>query len=650
MAPVVHPMPDWGSGPAPPASKSLSLPTYRNLRPGVKVSDLLDALVDPFTQDYSTDRFDEYTYNRVYEPHIDRTSNENWTKNWSLRNCHDALWKLRTGAFLEDTEVIHWAIRLIAWAQRGAKARMGNYIPRGGDRPKRWWIAAPPFLLKPLSYADIPELTRYNMVPNNSISQPIGDASALRDAEVLAGEETVGSFNEATFTLHLVHFGRIRHWALIILHKPAPDATKAPAAQSPWTYWYLDSHELVNKATSVSQTEYNNRAAAAAAALTELLTVSGINIPGPTGALVSNGTVKMTPQIHGFECGLHVIANIFAFIRHETIGWDRVIGWDGSAAAAAMADRMTSDLLKSLHHLMGLKIANNKGTDYQIGRFAQIADGTSETKKPGRTLGVETAQAQATNAGDLAVIGNAKDIPLVRPAKGRLADLDWQSIRVRHVQRAIYTGGEEVPPWSTQNVSNDLIGTGEAASAAVVFSTPYVPSQPYDGDPDVVQPRRSEQVRFRDGNAEDENRIAVSTYPDSSSGSGSSVGSSAPSTDASMADSDPANNTTVDDIPPVPGAGPGVVVAAPLPIAKAGKSALPPPPPPPPKKEAKTAGKMAAKTALPEVARARLVRQGADQRVSEKVKRMVSDYESRRFGERVGRRATAEKMQIVRNE
>ncbi|KAK4164325.1 hypothetical protein QBC43DRAFT_353235 [Cladorrhinum sp. PSN259] len=610
-----------------PAHKVLrELPSFKWFNPPLSSRDLHDALEDPFNAlwDSRTPAAWLGKYQRVASGTLDDmtpgdTPTHNFTMD-SLKNCHDGLLRLRTGhsyiQLPDESELCQFAFRLLSWSQKRPAARMGGFKSAG----RAWWLAAAPFTLaEPTSAGNTP-VTIFNL----DLAGAVASVAKAYSHQIPVGEETKAGFEAAIFSLHPVHL-KNSHFSLIILHKPPPDPALPAANQAAWRYWYLDSQKCCYEddvQTGKTAAEWrSNRANIAAELLTQFLKNSGVNIPG--GVLQPAADVVMTPQLEPYTCGLHVVANIIAFIRFERIGWDRVNDWRIVGDPTDRTKRMESSLIMSLHHIMGLKLGRNGSNldKYQTGLYApkegepdvfrisndygpekgerkQVAqpaktprgndqsdaqeagdgikrdreeDGGNEEEpqakrargdeeggggikrgreydgdgeelpakrargdeerqasntaegaaaaqetegcrcaNPRREQGVESAEVREAEPGDLAVRAWDRDVPLARPARGRLADLNWQTMRTIRFRRAISGDNsqnvrrecegwvnpddmdasiiEETVPSSVEEAINTTVGPVDDAEE--VFQDPA--DAPYVPSPRYVEPARGQ--------------------------------------------------------------------------------------------------------------------------------------------------------------
>ena len=482
------PLPQWDGVP-PASAREFVLPTNHDIP--IADANLRNAIAPPFDEEWADGVGNDGLFQRYYEqahsPVIDlpllSISDEEaqaWTK-LSLLNCHNGLRKLRDLAsrdleFLEADELYSLSTRLLAWTQRNPNARMGNYFnDRDGPnaRPRRFWISAGNY-----QAIRIPGNLRGPNQARARTAQPFGLGQADLPHNFVVpyddGAAPTSAFHQAVFSLHIVHIPS--HFALLVLHKPRPAPNTPAANQEPWTYWYLDS-------SAAPENQLARRRNAAGLWLQDwLVNRSGIAIPGPTGNLVAGAAVKMSVQIDGASCGLHVIANILALVRFETLGWDRIPGPWSTGSNEEKNRAMCSSLIKCLHNLMGLEIGENTPEEYYYGivenvgenpegtpekapkriktrvtpesrssfiktRDSSLAneDGQEDRKprpvdndacrcaRPGRTQAVETIQVQETQVADLAAVGVSLDVPRIRVDPGPLANKNWQANRTRTI-------------------------------------------------------------------------------------------------------------------------------------------------------------------------------------------------------------------------
>ncbi|KAK3379647.1 hypothetical protein B0T24DRAFT_612540 [Lasiosphaeria ovina] len=147
-------------------------------------------------------------------------------------------------------------------------------------------------------------------------------------------------FNDALFTLHIVHFYcgvnskhtkrgvELAHYALIIRQRNTGDT------------FYLDSMSEGRP----------QRGDAAKMMLDKLLEDSGI----PANNNGHHKVITIWPQHDEVSCGLHVIANIIAFLEMGVLGWDRIPRWQDKRGHGNPAE-MIRQLTTSLHYIWGLK-------------------------------------------------------------------------------------------------------------------------------------------------------------------------------------------------------------------------------------------------------------------------------------------------------
>lgn len=302
---------EFGIGPpTPEASKNLTLPSNRDLQPPVPDHELLDATLPEIDRLWKDLTVPDKTrlrnrYTRVAHPHLDSPSTTQNEEAWA--SCHDGLFRARRGDFLDSSDIYHLANRLMSWIQDQPHARLG------GRSTGTWWI--------------LPDLYTLRISSGDSTDQRgegLEETPAL--GSELFGEEEVKKhrhlFDQAKFTVHLVH--AVWHWAVVV-YQPSRGNS-----------WYIDSLPKGRV----------KRSGAAQDALLAWLERSGR--PRPANGRHFQNLSK--DQLDSWSCGLHVIANIMAFLRFEVRGWPKIPGWSKTGAR-----EMRAELIRCLHHLMALK-------------------------------------------------------------------------------------------------------------------------------------------------------------------------------------------------------------------------------------------------------------------------------------------------------
>ncbi|KAK3328175.1 hypothetical protein B0T19DRAFT_400962 [Cercophora scortea] len=220
-------------------------------------------------------------------------------------SCHNGLREIdQHGKYLSNESICYLSSRVLAWVQK-ITAREDPSL-----QPKHWFLLPHAYTLsdeeKVWALAD-PELVNFQIV--------YGDRSGDRDR-----------FNEALFTLHLVHHSN--HFALIIRQNSTGNS------------WYLNSDDKPRKKRQSTE---------AFRLLDSWLQESGITTPeGATSKIVD--TVPI--QQDGWSCSLHVIVNSIVFVRFGLFGWDKIPRWR-TGNKKRNDEKMLGELKVCLNYLMG---------------------------------------------------------------------------------------------------------------------------------------------------------------------------------------------------------------------------------------------------------------------------------------------------------
>ncbi|KAK4221526.1 hypothetical protein QBC38DRAFT_491871 [Podospora fimiseda] len=378
---------------------TVHLPTFTNLIPPLTDAVLHDVTVAPWNTEFTLSvppRDAVLHFQRAGNPLVDDFNTpsphprSDWT-NFNIQECYNGLYNLRHGNFAVITELCALAIRVLSWAQEHPSARMGNFndpfngAPAGRNN-RTWWIATTStYVLLPHDFIVDGTLKNTLVSEGKQSAFDLGEGPAPA-GDAMPGEYDAAPLNNAKFALFPVNLGTRNHWALLIVYKPPAFVGRE---KHEWKCWYLDSQDNVNGDGEDDVEEYNLRAEAATAAVEAFFrraTPTAIFVPGD-GTVHLQRRVKMTPQDDGFSCALHVVANIVACVRFETIGWDRVLGWDVDPVVRVRD--MTKHLNRSLHHILGLKVGDNTLDMYRLGQGAT----SSRSRTTARSSGTKSPTA-----------------------------------------------------------------------------------------------------------------------------------------------------------------------------------------------------------------------------------------------------------------
>lgn len=311
---------DFGGSPTPDASRHIHLPSHRDLSTPLDDDALTDALSPPIQTNRNRDGDGQFlldTYARACHPALDDLSGDALDDTLAaLEHCHTGLRRARNAECLEAENIYNLANRLVTWLQDDPRARLGP-LSDG-----KWWIAHDVYLVR------AGRLSSSGVGAYRDGGMPVLSDPNLLDWSFYYGDRTGDKdrFERALFTAHIVHFTGVEHWALIIRQKSTGNT------------WYIDSNPCV---------ELSRRSLKALMIFKDRLRRSGIS--DPEGAV--HKIVVSTKQDDDWSCGLHVIANIMAFIRFEVPRWNEIHGWGGINAR-----QMRKQLLSCLHSLMGLRL------------------------------------------------------------------------------------------------------------------------------------------------------------------------------------------------------------------------------------------------------------------------------------------------------
>ncbi|KAH6641202.1 hypothetical protein F5144DRAFT_484532 [Chaetomium tenue] len=294
---------EFGDWPTPPATKVLDLPDHPKFMFGLLTDDdLYDATDGQYDfeitkMDSASREFLKQTYTRITHQELDLNVEfeDEMLKGW--QHCHNGLWKVREQEWLDDEHIHHLAERLITWCQDQDRARLGN------RNSEDWWI--------------IPDAYHLRLAGDEE-SPPLGH---FLDEDVEEYIELHDKFDKAKFTVHMVH--HVNHWAVLIYQT------------SNGNTFYLDSMPAGRR----------DRSDLALEGFQEWLEASDKDIH--TGA--EHVLVRVPSQEDAWSCGLHAVVNAMAFLRYESLGWDKIEGWTKTKSRP-----MRRELIACLHRLMGL--------------------------------------------------------------------------------------------------------------------------------------------------------------------------------------------------------------------------------------------------------------------------------------------------------
>ncbi|KAK0722677.1 hypothetical protein B0T26DRAFT_703571 [Lasiosphaeria miniovina] len=330
----------WG-GNARPSLQSLQnffLPNHDAV--DVRYEDLFDADDGKINTEFDTGNFEaesfvELNYARVWHGEIEFDTDptvqyvgdrERW-RHGLLMEGHNGLGGCRRHETLVDEALFTFANRLILNINKVAKI-----LPIGAAG--NYFILPIAYMLKQPWPGEVPKPQHrdHMVVPllNTNIEEStLGPLFSLEKR-----------FNDALFTLHIVHFYcgvnskhkkkgvELAHYALIIRQRNTGDT------------FYLDS---------ISEGR-PQRGDVAKMMLDKLLEDSGI----PANNDRHHRVIAVWPQHDEVSCGLHVIANMIAFLEMGVLGWDRIPRWQDKRGHGDPV-KMIRQLTTSLHYIWGLK-------------------------------------------------------------------------------------------------------------------------------------------------------------------------------------------------------------------------------------------------------------------------------------------------------
>ncbi|KAK3297299.1 uncharacterized protein B0H64DRAFT_431270 [Chaetomium fimeti] len=330
---------EFGGSPTPAPTIQLNLPNHQSWDPDVTESDLIDARMKRINcrkvgpiDDERLEHFLTVKYGRVGHQLLDSGDQTSVFEGW--RHCHNGLCEVRRREWLDDENIYYLAERLITWSQEQEPARLG-------DRASgNWWIVPPRYHIRVREPGD----------EEGEMSAALGCVENKR-----VSDEFHEKFDKAKFTVHMVHLKN--HWAVLIYQ------------HSNGNTFYLDSlPKGLQDRNRRARDEFRRWLRESDKVL-------------PRGA--RHHMIRVPDQEDAWSCGLHALANAMAFLRYESLGWNKIQGW------TSMGSRpMRRQLITCLHQLMGLKFippetpptSNEK--EHQRGVQKRAATPKTSPKKP----------------------------------------------------------------------------------------------------------------------------------------------------------------------------------------------------------------------------------------------------------------------------
>jgi hypothetical protein len=249
----------------------------------LKTSNMLQAKDLPHKLDWAKveDRkIIQRSYSRVLHYRLDASSTpaDGIKPYKALAACHNGLCDIRERRPLQLESVYYLTLRLLAWATEAPPNPLGE---------KGWWVTPPRHALD-IEWNDL-------MMPPESINEPGRDK---------------GNYKSAAFSLHIVR-RRGDRFALLIHH--AADHSTGPRA-----LWYLDSYHPNWRFANCTE---------AVDVLWQWLKLAGELDESHECPDIEETICNTRRHTHDWSSGLHVIANIFAFVKFGVLGWQKICGW-----------------------------------------------------------------------------------------------------------------------------------------------------------------------------------------------------------------------------------------------------------------------------------------------------------------------------------